>query len=386
MKLWMWCLLSLVACDGKADKSDAVDTDPILTEDSEPPEDTDMAVETDPPIETDPPVEPTDVTIEAVDPLVSVQFGRAEDVLRFTITAGAWTAEDVTLSWSSDVDGALTPPAWDAESGTWWWSTAPLTAGSHELTLVASVPDGGTETLVLELGVCEWPAVEEFTAGIGGDWTAYDAAAWDAGGWLEITGNVTSSRGSIYKTTRRVNAGDFKMAFDIATGGGAYTGGDGYAINIVNVPDVAALEDYIGIAAWGGCLGYGITLDCEVGSTISAFHIEFDTWRNDGDNAYDPTYANHVGVMMDGDPSNHLLWADFPTLEDLNWHHVVVEVRSTRVQVSIDGQLLIDGTIPGLTFDGGYIGISGSTGLATNFHRFDNLRIEDHCLVPDAQP
>jgi hypothetical protein len=383
-----WALVVLVACKGGSEKAG----DPDIGTD--PPDETDsVAVETDsPPAETEPPeetdttpVELTEVIIEFVDPPSLVQLGRATDEVRFRVTAGDQAPEELTITWSSDVDGPLSAPTWDAAARGWAWSTAPLSAGAHVLTLVVTAPDGGTATATLDLGVCVWPAVEEFTAGIGADWQAYDAAAWDPSGWLEVTGNVRSSRGSIYKLTRKVNPGDLRMEFDIATGGGEYSGGDGYAVNIINVPDVTALEEYIGMTAFGGCLGYGVTLDCEVGSTISGFHIEFDTWYNNGDNAYDPTSSNHIGVMLDGDPSNHLLWAD-TFLEDLAWHHVVLEIRGTQVRVGIDGQLLIDGTIPGLSFDGGYVGISGSTGLATNFHRFDNLRIEDYCLVPEATP
>lgn len=71
-----------------------------------------------------------------------------------------------------------------------------------------------------------------------------------------------------------------------------------------------------------------------------------------------------------------------PSLEDLAWRHVVVETQGQRVRVSLDGAVVIDPTIPGFPFDGGWIGVSGSTGWASNFHRFDNLLIRDRCAVP----
>jgi hypothetical protein len=39
------------------------------------------------------------------------------------------------------------------------------------------------------------------------------------------------------------------------------------------------------------------------------------------------------------------------------------------------------GDISGFTFEGGYLGVSGSTGWASNYHRFDNLDLEG-CVVP----
>jgi hypothetical protein len=120
---------------------------------------------------------------------------------------------------------------------------------------------------------------------------------------------------------------------------------------------------------------------------VSAFHIEFDTWYNGEPFILDPpNQENHVAINQDGDPGRHDLWAAVPTLEDLQWRHVVVEAIAQRIIVSLDGVPVIDGSIPNFSFDGGYIGVSGSTGWATNFHRFDNLQIFDRCLVPGDPP
>ena len=47
--------------------------------------------------------------------------------------------------------------------------------------------------------------------------------------------------------------------------------------------------------------------------------------------------------------------------------------------INLDGGNLIEDDIPGLSFRGGYIGFSGSTGWATNWHRIDNLTVVQAC-------
>ena len=135
-------------------------------------------------------------------------------------------------------------------------------------------------------------------------------------------------------------------------------------------------------ASKGGCLGYGVAGHCG-GLTVDAFHIEFDTWYNQGDPIYDPTSQNHVGVMLDGDPSTHHLWAEIPSIEDLQWHEVMIIIDGTLVQVSIDGVMMMNDAVPELAFEGGYIGFSGTTGWASNYHRFDDLQVIQECLVPE---
>ena len=49
--------------------------------------------------------------------------------------------------------------------------------------------------------------------------------------------------------------------------------------------------------------------------------------------------------------------------------------------VTFDGALVIDEVVEGLAFKGGYIGFTGSTGLYTNWHRFDDLQILEECLI-----
>ena len=116
--------------------------------------------------------------------------------------------------------------------------------------------------------------------------------------------------------------------------------------------------------------------------TVDAFHIEFDNWQNSNDPVDDPTSQDHIAITLDGNPSNHVLWTPY-YLEDLQWRTVAVEAQGERIHLTVDGVTVIDREIPDFRFDGGWIGVSGSTGWATNEHRFDDLRILDRCVIPE---
>ena len=100
----------------------------------------------------------------------------------------------------------------------------------------------------------------------------------------------------------------------------------------------------------------------------------------DRHNGHDPTSVDHMGIMLNGNSSDHHLWAEIPEIEDNMWHEVEVEIQGSRVSVSIDSSEVAAGVVPELTFKGGFIGFSGTTGGHTNYHRFDNLAVEPICV------
>lgn len=318
------------------------------------------------------------ITIVLLDRTGQIPVGESA-VVSFRVQAEGFQADDLEVTAVSDLDGPVAIPDLD-NRGRFNLPTEGLSAGLHAVAIRATTPDGGSYTETFDVPICEWPALQDFNANpIGAGWQAYGNAYWDPTGWLEITGNVQSRYGSIYKIDQRIDPGDFRMEFRIATGGGINSGADGYAVNVVNVPDVASLEAYIASAANGGCLGYGIGGPTECGfNTVDAFHIEFDTWQN----GWDPTSANHIAINLDGDPGAHPLWTTVPTLENLQWRQIAVQTQGAVVTVEMDGVVVMQGEIPLFRFDGGYIGLSGSTGWATNFHRFDDLQLYDRCTVP----
>ena len=130
------------------------------------------------------------------------------------------------------------------------------------------------------------------------------------------------------------------------------------------------LANLLAEARPGEGLGYAVTP-----RAVDAFHIEFDTYHN----AIDPTLVNHVAITLNGDPTNHLLWTETPTLENNAWHDIVLRIAGAQVTVLMDGVTVIDADVPGLDFKGGYIGFTGSTGGSTNYHRIDDLQIVQAC-------
>ena len=68
----------------------------------------------------------------------------------------------------------------------------------------------------------------------------------------------------------------------------------------------------------------------------------------------------------------------------MEWHTVTIDINGSIVVITLDGNEVMNDEIGGFSFRGGYIGFTGSTGYYTNYHRFDNLRILDQCIVPGA--
>jgi hypothetical protein len=289
-----------------------------------------------------------------------------------------WTI-DTELIWMSDGGVEISRPLPDSD-GTLTLDLTPLDPGWHSLTLMATRGED-IETYVISLGLCEDPPPESFsTSPDPALWSLYGNAYWDSNGWIEITGIGEGSEGQIFKTDRAIDSGNFTVSFDIATGGGINGGADGFALSVWDVPNPTALETLLEKTQPGGCLGYGLSADCG-NASYRGFHIEFDTWHNGGDPVQDPTAANHIGILLNGDAGSHYLWAEVPSLEDLQWRSIRVETVASYVTVYMDGRSIMEGDISGFTFEGGYLGVSGSTGWASNYHRFDNLDLEG-CVVP----
>ena len=101
--------------------------------------------------------------------------------------------------------------------------------------------------------------------------------------------------------------------------------------------------------------------------------MEIDTWKNEynGTNQLhtDPTPKLYCDYR-NADSSDHLVWFEVPNVEDLP-HTVRVDLLRNRIRVIYDGQQVIEEEAS-FTFKGGYMFFSGSTGWATNFHRFDD--------------
>lgn len=289
-------------------------------------------------------------------------------------------AGQLKAEWTSDKDGLLGIVTPDA-AGVVKLATSKLSSGQHLIWLEVKNPQGISAMDSRSIGVCAWGAPESFDTKLdGAKWKIYGDAYWDPGGWLEMTGNAQGKFGKIWNIADFVQPGDVQISFKIATGGGINGGADGFALSVIDVKSVVELEAVLAKAGDGGCLGYGVSGAC--GTTkVSAFHVEIDTYKNAGDPNTDPTPENHIAVTLDGDPGKHWLWKETPGIEDLKWHTVTVEVQGAKVRVTLDGAELFNEAIAGFLFRGGYIGFTGSTGWASNYHRFDELKILQQCVV-----
>ena len=87
----------------------------------------------------------------------------------------------------------------------------------------------------------------------------------------------------------------------------------------------------------------------------------------------------HLGY---GPPSDDAprFWAAMENLEDSLWHEVTVSLQDGSARVTFDGEEIINAQVPEFTFKGGYLGFTGGSGAATNYHRFDDLKVEGLCI------
>jgi hypothetical protein len=259
-----------------------------------------------------------------------------------------------------------------------------LSAGFHRMVLTATSTTGETGRAAISIGVCRWSVAESFDEPLDPNiWETFGDAYRASGGWLEMTGNLTHKKGSIFNIGRELNRGDTRLRFKVSTGQ-CFTpgtscrssdGADGFAMSVFDVDTVAALEALVADAGDGGCLMYGVSGVCGT-HVVGGFHIEFDTWNN---LEYDPTDADHVAITLDGNPGNHVLWTPIGDLENNQWHQVEVALAGEHIEVELDSHVVIEGDVPGFSFKGGFIGFSGTTGNLTNYHRFDDLQVEENC-------
>lgn len=214
-------------------------------------------------------------------------------------------------------------------------------------------------------------------------WSLVGDAMWDPRGWLEMTGISSGQAGAAYNDSENIQSGLASLEFTLSTGGGINGGADGFAFSIAELEDAQALLDLINAANNGGGLGYAVSgAHAEPDYTLPGemLTVEIDTWYNrpGGNRHSDPTPQNHLAITRNGDPGDHIAWFEVAQIEDLLPHTVRVEFIAGSMRVFFDGVLAIEQEIT-FTFKGGYMFFSGSTGYATNYHRFDHLKILHEC-------
>jgi len=369
-------------------------------EDATPTEDTTPIEDITPPEDTTPPEEDTGGSswlLECPGTLT---------LMSPTPDAFFYVGDPITLMATSDLDPNALPAGaqvqWEDASG-WVLHTSDIvnvdgvatSEGSYMATTVDDFPiharlitaEGAcTDTVNVLIHTCGEHVTETFDGGLGAGWIALDSATWqDANGpdsWVELTGNVQGSRGALYNQDVTVDAGSASVKITFATGGGINSGADGLAMTVVDLDTLDDLLAMIDSAHSGGGLGYGVA--GEYGPWVGdALHVEVDTWYNsyNGTTEFhtDPTSQNHVAIALNGDPGNDVWFAAIPTIEDLNWHTIQIDIIDSTIKVFFDDQWMVTQEVVDLEFRGGYIYFSASTGWATNFHRIGHLDVIHSC-------
>lgn len=275
-------------------------------------------------------------------------------------------AEDLVVTWVSDVDGVLASGAATGAGESFLTWTAPRTEGDH--TLTATVVDTCGNAASTELSVCQQAGytVDELDLS---SWHFEGVANWDASNnWLELTPVGTGLVGTAFATDTVVSADNVEIRFNFFIGDG--TGADGISLTAL---DVDRMTTFLGGTGCG--IGYGGDAACTTGPALPGWSIEVDTYDNGS--SVEPTPNHHLAFTFDGDVDGYVAWAELPDMEDTGWHEMEVVVAAPRVTVSVDGTTYIDQDLGGNFGFNAYVGFTAGTGGDTNRHLIDSLSVTE---------
>lgn len=296
-------------------------------------------------------------TAEIVDPPDGdVLAGDVTTRVRGLVTDDVDAPADLTVSWSSDVDGALVA---DPTSGTGDsfvpWDPAVRSAGAHRVTL--DVTDRCGQSAETSIALCQDQGYTADNLDLS-TWHFEGSATWDGtNGWVQLTDTGTDQSGTAFQTGTAVSADNVSIAFRFYVSGGS--GADGISLTAL---DTTRMTSFVGDT--GGGIGY---------AGLPGWSIEVDTWYN-GEYG-DPTPEDHVSLHFDGQPVGPAAWAALPDMEDGAWHDMEVNVLAPHVTVAIDGVTYIDTDLSGFSAFPAYVGFTAATGSATNYHLIDALTV-----------
>lgn len=322
-------------------------------------------------IESDDPDEPVvtvplDAARDELAPMVSIFSPDADDILGIDsqvyltgqVDEDYTLAEDLSIEWSSSASGIIGTDA--ASSGgalsQLWSGERP--AGEQTITVTATDACGNVGTDAVD--VCQQAGFDVESLDIK-TWNFEGSARWDSkNGWVELTAPYSYQAGTAFQTTSTVDSDDIEIEFSFFVSGGS--GADGISLTAL---DSTRMTGFVG--ATGGGIGY---------AGMPGWSIEVDTWYNAENN--DPTPADHISLHIDGNQGVYAVWSALPEMEDNAWHTMSVTVSGTHLTVLVDGVSYIDEDVPSLsTSFPAYIGFTGATGSATNYHRIDALKVTE---------
>lgn len=392
----LYCIFPIViACGGSdkiiiADDTDTEDSASVDTDNADTAETVDTStsetgtLDTADTVDTEPEVVP--ITCElgwAFTAPEEYEFFRSGDAVEAIVQVDA--IDDYTgysVQWENRGGEVITTSAIEADgSSTYSGVDFSSTKGLNRIYARLITPDAPCDSTVhRNLSVCDGYILEDFTTE-STNWVTRGSAYWDPNGWVEMTGTGQGQKGAVYNKVESIASGVASIRFTLKTGNGMNGGADGFAFTIINIASVTDLDTWIGQAQSGGGMGYGI--GGAYGSfTGDALTVEIDTWNNtyNGTNEFhtDPTPSSHIALTRNADAGDHIVYFETPSVEDFQPHDLRVDIVPSNITVDYDGSEVINEN-PQISFKGGQMFFSGSTGWATNNHIFDNLEIYHDC-------
>ena len=110
-------------------------------------------------------------------------------------------------------------------------------------------------------------------------WKLYNSADYSstAGPGVRLVPAAASKKGQVYYTTARIAAAKTTIQYDAAF----FASPEGMALNIIDVPNLTALESYIANTASGACMGYGSNNTICGSYPVNGVHVKLDTHDSD---------------------------------------------------------------------------------------------------------
>ena len=275
--------------------------------------------------------------------------------------------KEVTVSWSSDIEGVLSNDIADNQGvASFLWDATNFDAGQHTITATATDTCGNTATDTITFCQNEGYTVETLALST---WNFEGTANWDAtNGWVELTATNVNEAGTAFQISETVDSTAVTIEFNFFVSGGS--GADGISLTAL---DTTSMSGFVGNE--GGGIGYG---------GLPGWSIEIDTYYNE--NQSDPTVEDHLSVHIDGDVTNPIAWSALPDVEDGQWHFASISVYGNWMTIDIDGVTYLDQEVPGLTQFPAYVGFTAATGDLTNYHLIDSLLVQNFVCEDKTKP
>ena len=283
----------------------------------------------------------------------------------------------------------------------------------------AMAPDYRTEESINFTIDCE--STNDFSTDLDPSlWLAKGPAIRDDRGWIELTQNQVNTRGALFWAGQPVQAGNLDIEFSFSTSkcgepGGCdrdrINAGGGFSINFWDVRPQELDSLWNATRGLGHVTPEGLLIELEQ-SRAESFHVVFDTYSNTcarcgqnapfdgcGNHHEEPTHENHVAIYRNGHAAIHGVpdmtgsychlgpvseeyrdyWSAYPALDNGEWHQAHLIINGTTVELSIDEIPQLSFDLPDLRFKGGILSLSAGSGVNGNFHRIDNLRVNNQC-------